>query len=192
MPFPFLPLAVGAAGGALASHLLGGKGGSDKGNVLTGTPAQTKQFQRFTPQQQGVQNQAIQNLMQLLQNPQIGKGFDFAPIAQQARTQFNTQTIPSLAERFTAMGGGQRSSAFQSALGRAGAGLEENLAALQSKYGLAQQGQQTQLLQLLMSLGMQPSYENAYFPSQPGLLQGIAPALGNLGGLAGLSYLGLL
>jgi hypothetical protein len=140
----------------------------------------------------GLQNQSIQQALSLLQGGKAPGSFDFAPIAQQARTQFQTQTIPGLAERFTAMGGGQRSSAFQSALGRAGAGFEENLAGLQSKYGLAQQGQNTQLLQLLLGMGSQPSYESAYFPGQPGLLQSAAPALGQLGGLAGLSYLGLL
>ena len=59
-------------------------------------------------------------------------GMDFEPLRQQAMTQFNTQTVPSLAERFTSLGGGQRSSAFQGALGQAGAGLQENLAGMQT------------------------------------------------------------
>lgn len=204
MPFPLLPLAAGAAGlagGALANYLGGRGGGESKGNFLTGYPAQTQQFPRFTPQQQGVQNQALQQVLSYLQSggkgaqqPGLFGGFNFAPIAQQARTQFNQQTIPSIAERFTSMGtgGSQRSSAFQSALGRAGSDLEQGLAALESKYNLAQGGQNNQLLQLLLSLGMQPSFESAYTPAQPGLVQSVAPALGQLGSLAGLNYLGLL
>lgn len=203
MPFPFLPLAAGAAGlagGALANYL-GGRGGESKGNFLTGYPAQTQQFPRFTPQQQSVQNQALQQVLSYLQGGgQAGQqsglfgNFNFAPIANQARTRFQTDTIPSLAERFTSMGtgGSQRSSAFQSALGRAGSDLEQGLASLESKYNLAQGGQNNQLLQLLLSLGMQPSFESAYTPAQPGLAQSVAPALGQLGSLAGLNYLGLL
>jgi hypothetical protein len=209
MPIPLIPLALGAAAGGLAGYL-GGRGSASQpqgqasgsipgvksyggaGNFLTGYDPKVQQFPRFNEQQQGVQNQALMQLMSLLQGGKAPGSFDFAPIAQQARTQFQTQTIPGLAERFTAMGGGQRSSAFQGALGRAGAGLEEGLAALQSKYGLAQQGQNNQLLQLLMSLGMQSPFETAYSQGQPGFAQSIAPAAGQLGGLAGLSYLGLL
>lgn len=160
---------------------------------LIGQPGQLQQFPRLSPQQLGLQSSLGGSAQQLL--PQVQQGFDFAPIAQQARTQFNTQTVPSLAERFTSLGA-QNSSAFQGALGQAGAGLEESLAGLQSKYGLAQQGQQQQLLLALLGMALQPQFENAYFPSRPGLFQGLAGGLGSglgtLGGLSGLQYLGLL
>lgn len=180
------------------------------GNFLTGTPGQTQQFQRFTPQQQGLQNTAINSIQDILKMLQPGGGqggqegpgsmgqFDFAPIAQQARTQFQTQTAPSIAERFASLGGSgtKGSSGLNAALAGAGANLEQGLAGLQSKYNLAQGGQQNQLLQLLLSLAGQPSFENAYFPSRPGFLQsaasGIGQGLGSFGGLAGLQYLGLI
>lgn len=133
-------------------------------NFFTGTPARTETFQRFTPQQQSLQNQAIGQLMSYLG----GGAGGFAPIEQRARTQFQTQTIPGLAERFTALGGGQRSSAFQGALGQAGAGLEETLAALQSQHQLGQQG-------LLGQLAFQPSFEQAYFPREPGFAESAIP-----------------
>jgi hypothetical protein len=160
---------------------------------LVGSPGQLQQFPRLSPQQLQLQGQAGNAAQQLL--PGTQQGFNFAPIAQQARTQFNTQTIPSLAERFTSLGG-QGSSAFQGALGQAGAGLEEGLAGLESKFGLANQGQQQQLLLALLGMALQPQHENAYFPSRPGLLQGLGGGLGSglgtLGGLSGLQYLGLL
>ena len=173
------------------------------GNFLVGTPGRTQQFERFTPQQQGLQNasiNSIQDLLKMLQSRgQGGQGqFDFAPIAQQARQQFQSQTAPSIVERFASLGGsGTRgSSGLNSALAGAGANLEQGLAGLQSKYNLAQGGQQNQLLQILLSLAGQPSFENAYFPSQPGFLQGaasgIGQGLGSLNGLSGLQYLGLL
>jgi hypothetical protein len=71
---------------------------------------------------------------------------DYGPIAEQARRQFATRTIPSIAERFTAMGGGQRSSAFQGALGSAASDLESQLAAGQSQYNLARGGELRSLL----------------------------------------------
>jgi len=169
-------------------------------------PAQQIQMPRFSPQQQDLQSQMLSQLgplMQQLLQPQQQIDFDFAPIAQQARTQFREETIPGLAERFTSMGGGaggQRSSAFQGALGKAGAGLEQGLAGMQSQYDYQsalqdrqmQQQRQMGLLSSLMGGGMQSPFENLYVqrqPSQPGFLQNMAlggaqagmKALGNLG-----------
>ena len=168
---------------------------------LFGAPGKPMQFQRFTQPQQQLQNQSIQQLMSMLQNNQSGQqGFDFAPIAQQARTQFQTQTVPMLAERFASLGSNRGSSGLEGTLASAGAGLEEGLAGLQSKYSLAaqgqQQGQRQQLLSLLLSLAMQPSFESAYKPATPGFLGSLAGGLGqSAGGLASLplyQYLGLL
>jgi hypothetical protein len=67
----------------------------------------------------------------------------YQTFAQPFMRQFREQTIPELAERFTAMGG-QRSSAFQQALGAAGAGLSENLASLKGNLINQLLGQQIQ------------------------------------------------
>lgn len=149
-------------------------------DFFLGSKPQAQQLNRFTPQQQGVQDQGIQNLLRLLQGGQNvpGQAPGFAPLAQKAQTQFNTQTIPGLAERFTAMGG-QNSSAFQGALGSAGAGLNENLAALESQYGLQQNAQNQQLMQLLSGIGFQPQFENIVSPGQPGALHGLAQGFGS-------------
>lgn len=152
------------------------------GQFFLGAPNRLQQIGRFTPEQTGALNQLLGMGLQGLQNPYEG----FAPIAQQARSQFQQQTVPSLAERFSSLGNNATSSpAFASQLGQAGAGLEEGLAALQSQYGMANRGQLMQLLQL----GLQPQYE--YFPLQaePGLLQSILPALGRLGAHTGAAYL---
>ncbi len=135
---------------------------------FTGLPEQTKQFQRFTPQQQGVQNDILSQLSTLLKQGQNGNSF--APIEQQARQDFTQKTIPSIAERFSSLGA-QGSSAFTNSLGQAGAGLETNLASLRAG------NQQNQLSQLL-GYGLQPSFENLYQPETQGLL-------GSLGGGAG-------
>ena len=109
--------------------------------------------------------QALQMAFSQLQSPQQG----FAPIAQQARSQFESQTLPSLVEQFTAGApSGERSSAFAGALGSAGAGLEQNLAAMGSQYGLQQQGQ----AQNLLGMGLTPQNQHMYQPEgQSGIMQ---------------------
>lgn len=163
-----------------------------------------EQISPYSTQQQGALNQLLQMAMGQMGGGggmgQMGIGmkpFDFAPIAQQARTQFQQQTIPSIAERFTSMGG-QRSSGFQEALGGAGAGLEEALASQGAQFGMQQQGQQMNQLMQLLGLALRPQYETAYRqPEQqqqstfmqmlPGLLAGGgALAGGLLGGPAGI------
>lgn len=122
----------------------------------------------FGPEQMTRQSQLLELGGERLANPTAG----FNPIAQQANREFYTRTVPSLAEHFTAQGGGQRSSAFQGALGQAGADLQSQLAGQQAQYGLQQQGLATQQL----ALGLQPQYGQAYY--QP---QGNEELIGKLG-----------
>lgn len=138
------------------------------GAFFLGQPEQTEQLSQYSPQNQEMFNQLIG---QILGQYQTGGEFDpaggggFAPIAEQARTQFEEQTVPSIAERFTAMGGGGgRSSAFAQQLGQAGAGLEQGLAAQGAQFGLQQQG----LLQNLLGMGRQESITR---PELPGALR---------------------
>lgn len=97
------------------------------GSFWFGRPDQN--ISNLTPEQQYAQYQQLQQGMQ---------NADFGGIENAARRNFQTQTIPSIAERFTAFGNGQRSSAFQGALGSAGANLESQLGALRSQYGQQQ------------------------------------------------------
>lgn len=154
-------------------------------NFLSGTPGRVEQSYLLNPAQQGLQNQSIQQAMSLLGNINNPTGMaapNIGDIKNQARQQFQSQTIPTIAERFAGRG---RSSAFENALGRAGSSLEGNLAGLQyqhdigqQQFGLQQRGQQQQLLSSLLGLGMQPSFENRYINEQPGLGQGIASGFG--------------
>jgi hypothetical protein len=129
--------------GAAAGGVLGFLGGLFSGDDPN------KTLDRFPPEIQ-------QLIMQRAQSSLQGNPSGFAPIEQQARQQFQTQTVPSLAERFTAMGGGQNSSAFQGALGAHSAQLETGLAALKSQFG-------QQDLQSLL-----PLLEQNYERRQPG------------------------
>lgn len=158
-------------------------------DFLTGTPERTQQFQNFTPQQQNLQNQSIGQALSLLQNP--GSNLSgFQPIEQQARTNFEQKTIPGLAERFSALNG-QRSSAFQGALGSAASEFEQGLGALKSQYGLQSQGLQNQLLNQLLGYGLKPSFENVHFQRQPGFLENLGGGVAQ-GAASILPLLGLL
>jgi hypothetical protein len=149
-------LATGSGFGALAggAGLLGGLFG---GSGLFGKPESVQQVDRFSQPQQSVMNNL---LMQGAQNA------DFGPIEQREINRFQTQTVPGLAERFTSMGNGQRSSGFQQALGMAGAGLGQDLAAQRSQFGMQQLG-----------MGLQPQFENVFRPRQAG---GIEQGLGSI------------
>lgn len=143
------------------------------GKFFAGSRPQTFNLSRFTPYQQEALNFLLQSGLEGLSNQEQ---FDFNPIANQQLEQFYTQTIPSLAERFTAMGNGQRSSAFQGALGNAGRFLGNDLAAQRAQFGLQQQGLNQSLLQNLVGLGLSPQFETAINPGNGGLIPGLVNA----------------
>lgn len=150
--------------------------------ALFSTPQTTQQIPLgFTPQQ----SSALQNLLQTgmggLQNLAGSIGQDqFSPIAQEATRRFEQETVPGLAERFTSLGGGARqSSGFQQTVGQAGAGLQSQLAALQSQMGMQQRGQDIGLLQNLLGLGLTPQYQTQVIPAQRGELSQFGGQLGS-------------
>lgn len=146
---------------------------TQQGSFFGGQPASFATTQRFLPQQQQLQNQSIQQLMSLLQG---GGPSGFEAIEKQAREGFQKKTIPSLAERFSALGGSPGgSSGFAGLLGEAGTGLETSLAALRGQLG------QQQISQLL-PFAFQQSFDTQYMPREAGFLESLlAPLLGGLG-----------
>lgn len=160
-------------------------------DFLFGKGEKTKQFQKYTPQQQGALNKTLQGSQQQLpeifnylqsilsQDPELMKQFE-AP----ARRSFEQQTIPSIAERFTEMGA-QGSNAFGQQLGQAGASLEENLAAQRGQMGT----QAIQQLMQLLNMGLTPQFENVYQPATQGFLGTAAQGLGQGFGMGGTNWL---
>lgn len=144
---------IGAGIGALGGGLAGLFGGGKKGGV--------QQAQRYNPQQQQALALLLGQGSQGLQNPYAG----FEDISNYATSQFNQNIVPSLAERFSAMGNNSISSpAFASQLGQAGSGLAQALAAMKQQYG--QKNQQNALS--LLALGLSPSFENYYQQPESG------------------------
>lgn len=160
---------------ALGSLATGGLGSLLQG-LGQGKEPVTRQIQRFNPQQQQGINASLEQALAGLSQP-LGSGFD--PIAQQARTQFGQQGLPSIAERFSGLGAGsQRSSAFGQSLGQGMADLEGQLASQRGQFGLQERNQ----FQNLLNLGLTPQYDTLYEPSQPGGLQRFGAGLSALGG----------
>lgn len=175
MPIPVMAAAaIGAGVGALGG-LFGGK----KGKV--------KQASKYTPQQilfmqnmlEGSQPGMLQG-MDYLTKMISGDESAYAKFEKPYMTQFNQEIIPALAERFAGMDA-QSSSAFGQALGGAGAGLMENLAALRE--GLRSQA--LSQLQGMSGIGLQQQFENYYQPAQASPMATIMPAIGKIIG-AGL------
>lgn len=167
------------------------------GEFLFGRGEKMEQLPTMTSEQQqllsqlleglgGPMGMGLQNIMQILSGePEALEAFQ-AP----AMRQFEEEIVPGIAERFTGLGGGaQRSSAFQQALGGAGAGLAERLSA--QRAGL-QQGAMGQLGGLLgMGMGARPfGYQQT--PGTPGFLGAMAPGMGGGMGMGLASLLGRL
>jgi len=152
---PGIGTALGAVGGGIAGLFGGG---------FTGGKGKFKQTpNKFNPQQQQVLNMLLAQGQQGLQNPLGG----FGDVENYAKQQFQSNIVPSIAERFTSMGGSDtgRSSDFAGALGSAGAGLASELAALRQQYGTQNQQNALQLLQM----GLEPQQEWYYQSGEPGI-----------------------
>lgn len=214
--------------GPAGTMLAGGEGAKSLNEELLGTDTVKEEIAKYPPEVQKMipeflslameklreEPEKFPELAELYQKDTLPQELDFGPIEQQARSKFYQDTIPTLAERFTSMGqGAQRSSGFQQALGRAGTGLEENLAALKAKvgpdYALRRAGlglQQGNLglrhamakqaagiagdkyIPALLKAGLTPSFDVGITPGSPGLFGAMAPGMGQAAGslLAGL------
>lgn len=159
----------------------------DFGNFMFGKKAYNEQLPtRSQGQISGINNMLGMGL-QGMQDPYQG----FEPIANQAREDFQ-QSIPSLAARFTSLSpSAMRSSGFKATMGRAQQGLDTNLAAMRSQYGMQNRGQAMQMAQM----GLTPTFENMYHPETGGLMGQMIPmagqaalglATGGIGNMMGL------
>ncbi len=178
----------GAATGAQIGSIVPGVGtavGAGVGGVLgllTGLFSGNKKPweqspNRFSPQQQKAQNMLLSNGTQQLQNPYAG----FEPIGQYAQNKFKTESIPGLAERFTALGGSDtrgQSSDFAGMLSGAQSDFDLGLAGLRSQYG--QQNQQNALQ--MIQAGLTPQHEQIYFGQGPQVGNQLLEQAGSLAG----------
>src|SRR5690606_38612907 len=91
--------------------------------LFGGTPERLQHVSRFTPQQQDVLTNLLQQASTGLQQQPRGAQEILQPVFGQARQRFQEQTIPQLLEQFQA-GGQMGSGRLQSALAKAGMDLE--------------------------------------------------------------------
>lgn len=136
-----------------------------------------------TPESMVTNPLQMQLMQQLIQGigPGIGQGTDFltkllsgdesifkeieAPMIR----QFEQQTVPGLAERFTAQGsGGQSSSAYQQQLGAAGSRLAQDLASQRAGYRMS--ALDRLLSQAQAASSMQPY---SFVPRTPGFFESL-------------------
>jgi len=142
-----------------------------------GQPARIEQVNKYNPLQQSARQQLILSALSQLQDPTQG----FQPIEDKARTQFEQQTLPGMAERFNSMGDNALSSpAFQSQKYGQQSDFEQGIAALRAQYGLQNQSQLYQLL----GLGLEPEYDSYQLPSSSGWGPAVARAGLHIGAAA--------
>jgi hypothetical protein len=144
---------------ASLSEILFGKSESfDK--LSTKTPEQEQLISMLLGGSQEGGSEALQYLINLL-------GGDLSAFEEPAMRQFQQEIIPGIAERFSGINA-QGSSAFQNALGGAGADLASTLAQLRAQL----QGEAAdKFLGLGQNLTSQQTFENLYRPASKGLVQ---------------------
>ena len=145
-----------------------------QGNWFSGSPGHGEQISTLRPDQielQKLMGSLGRNRLQNYQNSQ----FNFEPLANKIRTNFRENTVPMLAERFSALGGsGQRSSGFTGTLGQAGAGLEQGIGALEAQYDYQNKRDQMSDLFKLLEGGLAPSFDTLYHRREPGFAESAA------------------
>ena len=169
-----LGLMAGGAGQQLLNKSGGGavQPGQDNAfqRALTGSPGGIQTVPKYRPNQEQYMDELLPFAMRGIQNPYEG----FEPIAQYARKNFQEQTIPQMMQNFVASGSNAPTSPGPwNQQGRAAEGMEANLAALQSQYGLQNRGQMMNLL----GMGLTP--RDAMFEQQAksGVLDEYLPGL---------------
>lgn len=202
----------GGLGGILGGLLGGGGGGgrARKGKFVEPLRKGQRRIlekltKKFPAHKLNIENQKLYGqgynyLSDLLSNdPRALEAFQ-APYLR----QFREEILPSIAERFTQLGG-QKSSAFNQALAQQATGLTERLAALRSGMQMQAVPQALQYLQVpaqnyynraALALGTPGRNYIAPGAPQPGLLGelggGIGQGLGIAGGQWGIQKLGEL
>jgi hypothetical protein len=179
--------------------------------LLFGSGDKTSQLSTLDPNQQ----QALQGILGQLGSMSGGGGAysgaqnylssllsgdpnAFAQFEAPYRQEFESKTVPMLAERFAGlspMGGGLSSSGFGQALGGAGAQLQSQLAGLHGQLRQGAAGQAMGQFNNLAGLGLGTrSFENMYQPGSTGLvggaLQGLGSGVGMGLGMAGGGAMG--
>lgn len=198
-----LPAIIGGAGGLLGGLFSGKSKRREEREVRrSGTPKGYDTFSPLAPEQQSLLAKMISDLMgqqtSIAGSPlyQAGQshiqnilGGDTSAFEAPFMRQFQEQIIPGLAERFSGAGAGaQSSSAFQQALGGAGADLAERLAALRGglqmqalpqalNYANAPAAQALSLLGIT-SQGFQPKQVPGWQQALVGLSGGVGKGLG--------------
>ena len=151
--------------------------GGNKNPQLAQVPNQTPQGQQAL---QMLLSQGMQGI-QGMPKPQFG------PIRQAYEQDFRQNGLPSIAERFAALGeGAGSSSGFRNTMQSAEAGLHTQLAGMEQQFN---QQNMSQLLQML-GLGLTPQNETFYQPRQKSWWENMLSGLGSGIGSAGTTALG--
>lgn len=174
------------AGGTPPGSAAGGMGGinnmGQQGTQYPGVGGKGfTQYPLLNPIQQRLQN--LINLMAGQQLTGPSNAPDISALENQAKQEFQSETVPSIAQRFT---GATRGSDFAGRLGAAGAGLESQLANLRYQHGLQQQGIQESRLGQLLNYGLAPQQQTVAnqpepIDRSPGIGEQFARAAGQYG-----------
>ena len=124
-----------------------------------GKKAYNEQSPLLSPQLMGLKDMMAPQLWEQI----MGKQFDFGPIEDMTRQNFQSKSLPSLMNRFS-FGNNRGSSDLMGSLSGAGSGLDAQLAAMRQQFGQQRQG----MLSALMGPALSPSFETVKHARTPG------------------------
>ena len=124
-----------------------------------GKKAYNEQSPLFSPEIMGLKSRMAPELWEQI----MGKQFDFGPIEDMTRQNFQSKSLPSLMNRFS-FGNNRGSSDLMGSLAGAQSGLDAQLAAMRQQFGQQRQG----MLSALMGPALSPSFETVRHQRTPG------------------------
>ena len=131
------------------------------GSFFRAAPSQILSMSPYNNQQSQMLDQLLSQGSQGLSQANMG----YEPIRKRIMSEFQSQVIPSIAERFASMGeGSMGSSAFRGALEGGYGDLAERLSGLGTQYNQ----QMAPLYLQMMQQGLQPREEQMFLPGQQG------------------------
>lgn len=155
-------------GATLGAATLAGMLSSLMSGGMMGKKERVQQVPLYSPEIMNLKNRMAPELYSQI----MGNQYDFGPVEQLTRQNFQSQTIPSIMNRFN-FAGNRGSGGLNAALSSAGSNLDMQLAAMRQNYNQQRQG----LLASLMGTSLTPSFENVGRPRQPGALEGGGDAI---------------
>lgn len=138
----------------------------------------------FTDQQRQALNMMLMQGLSGMQ--QASQPMDFQGMAQQARAQFQDETLPDIMRKYAGQRGAGRDTGMQRSVRRSAVDFEKQMQAQMMQQMMQERQRQAQMAQQMLAMGLKPQSEQILKRGRPnalreGLTQGVSKALPHTG-----------